>query len=50
MKISCIQMDMKFCAVDENFERAKRLIRAAAQENPDVIVLPETWNTGFFPR
>ena len=31
MKISCIQMDMKFCAVDENFERAKRLIRAAEE-------------------
>lgn len=50
MKISCIQMDMAFGAADENFERAKQLIRAAAQENPDVIVLPETWNTGFFPR
>lgn len=50
MKISCIQMDMKFCAAEENFEKAKRLIRAAAREGPDVIVLPETWNTGFFPR
>ena len=50
MKISCIQMDMAFGAADENFERAKQLIRAAAQEGPDVIVLPETWNTGFFPR
>lgn len=50
MKISCVQMDMKFCALEENFERAKALIRQAAQEEPDVIVLPETWNTGFFPR
>lgn len=50
MKISCIQMDMKLGAVEENFDRAKRLIRAAAQESPDAIVLPETWNTGFFPR
>lgn len=50
MKISCVQMDMEFCAPDKNFESAKALIRKAAKENPDVIVLPETWNTGFFPH
>ena len=50
MKISCIQMDMTFSAPDENFDLAKTLIRKAVQEKPDVVVLPETWNTGFFPR
>lgn len=50
MKISCIQMDMLFASPDENFKRAAELIEKAAKESPDVIVLPETWNTGFFPR
>lgn len=50
MKVSCVQMDMEFGAVEKNFTQAKRLIREAAQARPDVIVLPETWNTGFFPR
>ena len=50
MKISCIQMDMRLGAVDENFARAEALVReTAAREHPDVVVLPETWNTGFFP-
>lgn len=28
----------------------EELIREAAASKPDVIVLPETWNTGFFPK
>ena len=43
-------MNMEFCAPDENFRRAKDLIRKASKESPDVIVLPELWNTGFFPK
>ncbi|MBE6984055.1 MAG: carbon-nitrogen family hydrolase [Ruminococcaceae bacterium] len=50
MKVTCIQMDMKFAAPDENFARAKELIVKAMLQAPDVIVLPETWNTGFFPK
>ena len=50
MKISCVQMNMEFCAPDENFRRAKDLIKSAAKECPDIIVLPEMWNTGFFPK
>lgn len=50
MKISCIQMDMRLGEADHNFAHAEALIRAAAErEQPDVVVLPETWNTGFFP-
>lgn len=51
MKISCIQMDMRLGEADYNFAHAEELVRAAAEkERPDVIVLPETWNTGFFPK
>ena len=50
MKIVCIQMDTEFCCPTENFRRASQLCEKAMEEQPDVIVLPETWNTGFFPR
>lgn len=50
MKITCIQMNMIFGTPDVNFGKARSLITAAAEDSPDVIVLPETWNTGFFPK
>ena len=51
MKVSSIQMNMAFSSPDENYRRAEELIRKAVKENnPDAVVLPETWNLGFFPR
>ena len=51
MKISCIQMDMLLGDADWNFSHAEALVReAVTAERPDAVVLPETWNTGFFPR
>lgn len=51
MKISCVQMDMLLGEADKNFAHAEELVRAAVRaERPDVVVLPETWNTGFFPK
>ncbi len=51
MKISCIQMDMRLGEADCNFAHAEELVRAAVEaERPDAVVLPETWNTGFFPK
>ncbi|MDO5123317.1 MAG: carbon-nitrogen family hydrolase [Eubacteriales bacterium] len=50
MKVSCLQMNMKLGNPDDNFSKAKQLIAKAMKENPDVLVLPETWNTGFFPK
>lgn len=50
MNVSVIQMDMHPLAGAANFDRAEALVRRAAGEAaPDVIVLPETWNTGFMP-
>lgn len=43
-------MDMVFASPDENFKLASALIAEACKEKTDVIVLPETWNTGFFPK
>lgn len=50
MKVNCLQMNMKLGCAEKNFVHAEQLIHAAAKEKPDVLVLPETWNTGFFPK
>ncbi|MGN0447440.1 MAG: carbon-nitrogen family hydrolase [Acutalibacteraceae bacterium] len=50
MKISCLQMNMELGNPAKNFVIAKYLIVEAMKEKPDVLVLPETWNTGFFPK
>lgn len=50
MKVTCLQMDMKLGCVEENFRHAEELITQAMPDAPDVLVLPETWNTGFFPK
>lgn len=50
MKITCLQMDMALGRVEDNFALACAMIRQAMAESPDVIVLPETWSTGFFPE
>lgn len=50
MKIACLQMNMQLGCPNENFSHAEELIIEAMKERPDVLVLPETWNTGFFPK
>lgn len=50
MKVSCLQMNMELGNPAKNFRDAKRLVCKAMEEKPDVLVLPETWNTGFFPK
>ena len=50
MKVSCLQMNMKLGCPEENFAHAEQLICNAMKDNADVLVLPETWNTGFFPK
>ena len=49
MKTACIQMDMLFAQPEENFAKAKRLIREAMASGREVVVLPATLNTGFDP-
>ena len=50
MKVACLQMDMLLAKPEENFSHAAELVKQAMKDKPDVLVLPETWNTGFFPR
>ena len=50
MKIACVQMDVLAGQPEQNYAIAEALIRKAARKRPDVILLPETWNTGFAPQ
>ena len=50
MKVACLQMNMLLGAADANYASAQRLIEEAMVQQPDVLVLPETWNSGFFPK
>ncbi|AMA72405.1 MULTISPECIES: carbon-nitrogen family hydrolase [Aneurinibacillus] len=47
MKIALIQMDVTIGEPDVNFEKAHRLMKQAMEQAPDIIVLPEMWNTGY---
>ncbi|OIK14842.1 carbon-nitrogen hydrolase [Bacillus sp. MUM 116] len=47
LKISCLQMDIAFGDPNKNFQTADKLIQQAIAENPDIIVLPELWTTGY---
>jgi len=47
MKISLIQMDVKRGQPERNYEKAAVLVREASSFDPDVILLPEMWNTGY---
>ncbi len=50
MKVSCIQLNMEFGKVDNNYQHAIELIRKTVEtEKSDVVVLPETWSTGYYP-
>lgn len=50
MKIACVQMDVLPGKPEQNYAIAEALIRKAVRKQPDVILLPETWNTGFAPE
>ena len=50
MRVSCIQLDVLLGQPAENYRRAEELLRQAAAEKPDVILLPELWDVGFFPK
>lgn len=49
MRLSLVQLDIALGNPQKNLIKVQNMVRQAMQENPDVIVLPEMWNTGFFP-
>jgi omega-amidase len=40
-------MDIAFGDPNNNYQHAEELIKTALKENPDIIVLPELWTTGY---
>lgn len=50
MKISLLQMDVVLADREANFKKIAAKIEEAMQTEPDVIVLPELWDVGFFPK
>jgi omega-amidase len=47
LNIALIQMDIQFGNPQVNFERATEKIREAAQQDVDLVMLPELWTTGY---
>jgi omega-amidase len=48
VKIACIQVDVQFGNPEKNVEHIEKKIREAVRlHNPDTIVLPELWDTGY---
>ena len=48
MKVTCLQMSTPYRQPDVNYAHAEELIANAMADKPDVILLSETWNTGFY--
>lgn len=47
MKVTLVQMSIALGKPEENFGAAKEWIRRASEDSPDVVILPEMWNTGY---
>ena len=47
MKVSLIQMAIYEAEPKKNIENVLAWLEKAALDEPDVIVLPEMWNTGY---
>ncbi|HHV56590.1 MAG TPA: carbon-nitrogen family hydrolase [Firmicutes bacterium] len=49
LRVSVIQMQVELGEKERNLAHAAELIARAAKDEPDVLLLPETFNVGFFP-
>lgn len=47
MLVSLLQMDVAAGCPEKNRSTVSKLIERAAEANPDVIIMPEMWNTGY---
>lgn len=46
-KITCIQHDIFFGDPERNYEEMEEKVGRASEHQPDIIVLPELWTTGY---
>ena len=47
MRLALIQMNLKLGKPEQNIESVSNLVAKAVQEQPDIIVLPEMWNSSY---
>lgn len=47
LKIAILQMDIVYGHPETNYLKSEKMIEEASKNNPDVIVLPELWTTGY---
>jgi predicted amidohydrolase len=50
MRLTLIQMNSRTASRDENVERACGFVDEAAKQGADLVVLPEFFNTEYFPQ
>lgn len=50
MKVAVLQMEVAFGAPEKNIANFYRLTEQAMRKRPDVLLLPELWRLGFYPR
>ena len=50
MKVSGLQMDVVLGDRKKNQEKVRKMVSEAMDKRPDVLVLPELWDLGFFPK
>ena len=50
MRVSALQLPIVIGDRDKNRETLRRMTAQAMEAGPDVLVLPELWDIGFFPR
>lgn len=47
MKVAVAQMNSVLCDVDANLKKVEALMRSAAQQGADIVLVPETFTTGY---
>ena len=50
MIVSILQFKSTFGDVATNFKTVSRLVESFDAASSDVILLPELWSTGFYPK
>ncbi|WP_298463611.1 carbon-nitrogen family hydrolase [uncultured Mitsuokella sp.] len=50
MKVSILQMPVAFGRPEANIATLKAMAKDAMRDKPDVLVLPELWRLGFYPK
>ena len=52
MKISILQMPIQEGDIEHNLDTMAAMLDKAinSDQRPDAVLLPELWNTGFYPK